>query len=344
MPASFRASHSSASVFVLIFILTSSFAALGQSSLGQSSLDEVHIVPRVSPPLQTGRSSYLDPSLDTHTPPIRKDVDLVLVPVTITDPMGRLVTGLEKDNFQVFEGKQAQQIRHFSSEDVPISVGIILDMSGSMKDKWNRAWQAVLAFCETANPQDEFFLITFSNKPQLALDFTTRVEDIQNHLVFTSTKGRTALLDAIYLGVDKMRQAKYPKKALLIISDGGDNRSRYTENEIKSVVRESDVLIYAVGTYDHYVSTEEELRGPELLSEIASETGGRAFVLDDPGDMPAVANQIGKELRNQYVLGYRPAKTPHDGKWHKIKVKVKRLKGWPLFQISAKHGYYASSR
>ena len=319
--------------------LTTSHAALGQSSL-----DQVHIVPRMSSPLRSGTAGELNASLDTHTPPLRKDVDLVLVPVTITDPMGRLVTGLEKDNFQVFEGKQPQQIRHFSTDDAPISVGFILDMSGSMRDKMDRAQEAVLEFCKTANPQDEFFLITFSNQPQLAIGFTTHVEDIQNHMVFTSTEGRTALLDAIYLGVNEVRQAKYRRRALLIISDGGDNRSRYTEKEVRSVVREADVLIYALGTYDRYVSTREELQGPELLSDIAGETGGRAFVLDNPADMPAVADQIGMELRNQYVLGYRPAITPHDGKWHKIKVKLRSLKGLPFLQVSAKAGYYAASR
>jgi Ca-activated chloride channel homolog len=339
MPVSSRTSLLSVPVYVLLFLLTS-----GVTAHGQSSLDEVHIIPRINPEARIGTAASLAPSLDTHTPPIRKDVDLVLVPVTITDPMGRLVTGLEKDNFQVFEGKQPQQIRRFSTDDAPISVGFILDMSGSMRDKMDRAQEAVLEFCKTANPQDEFFLITFSNQPQLAIGFTTHVEDIQNHMVFTSAEGRTALLDAIYLGVDEMRQARYPRRALLIISDGGDNRSRYTEGEIRSVVREADVMIYALGTYDRYASTLEELQGPQLLSDIAGETGGRAFVLDNPADMPAVADQIGMELRNQYVLGYRPAITPHDGKWHKIKVRVKSMKGWPMLLINAKAGYYAATR
>jgi Ca-activated chloride channel homolog len=339
MPVPSKALRVSILILVLIFLFTSALAALGQSSL-----DEVHIVPRVNPEARIESSTGRGPSLDAASPPIRKDVDLVLVPVTITDPKGRLVTGLEKDNFQVFEGNQAQQIRHFSSEDAPVSIGIIFDMSSSMRDKMDRAREAVAEFCRTANPQDQFFMITFSNTPQLAVGFTTHVEDIQSHLVFTSANGRTALLDAIYLGVEKMRQAKYRRRALLIISDGGDNRSRYTEGEIRSVVREADVMIYAVGTYDRYVATQEELQGPQLLSDIARETGGRAFALDNPADMPAVADQIGMELRNQYVLGYRPKETPHDGKWHRIKVKVKSLKGWPLLQISAKAGYYADSR
>src|SRR5258708_1000251 len=172
---------------------------------------------------------------ESPRPTIRTKVDLVLVPVTVTDPMNRLVTGLDRENFQVFEGKDRQDVRHFSSEDAPISLGVIFDMSGSMGSKIERAREAVNQFFKTANPQYEFFMITFADKPEEISDFTSSVEDIQGRLIYTVPKGRTALLDAIYLGVSKMRQAKYPKKALLIISDGGDNHSRYTEGEIRSM-------------------------------------------------------------------------------------------------------------
>ncbi len=195
-------------------------------------------------------------------------------------------------------------------------------MSGSMSSKIERAREAVIEFFKTANPQDEFFMITFADKPEEISDFTTSVEDIQGKLIYTVPKGRTALLDAIYLGVSKMRQAKYPKKALLIISDGGDNHSRYTEGEIKSMVKEADVLIYAIGIYDHYFPTEEERLGPALLSDVTELTGGRAFTIDNPNDLADVATKIGIELRNQYVLGYRPKNPGHDGKWRKIKVKL----------------------
>src|SRR5256885_3693497 len=215
----------------------------------------------------------MDPSLKTHTKPMKVDVDLVLVPVTICDPMNRLVTGLDKDNFSVFEGKEAQEIRHFSSEDAPVSLGVIFDMSGSMSSKVERAREAVIEFFKTANPQDEFFMITFADKPEEIADFTSSVDDIQGRLIYTVPKGRTALLDAIYLGVSKMRQAKDPKKALLIISDGGDNHSRYTEGEIKSMVKEADVMIYSIGIYDHYFQTEEERLGPGLLSDVSELSG-----------------------------------------------------------------------
>jgi Ca-activated chloride channel family protein len=253
------------------------------------------------------------------------------------------VTGLDKDNFHIFEDGVQQEITHFSSEDVPISIGVIFDMSGSMSSKIERAREAVIEFFKTANPQDEFFMIAFADKPEEVSDFTSSVEDIQGKLVYTVPKGRTALLDGIYLGVSKMRQAKYPKKALLIISDGGDNHSRYTEGEIKSTVREADVMIYAIGIYDHNLPTPEEVAGPGLLSDITEITGGRAFTIDNPNDLGDVATKIGIELRNQYVLGYRPKNPGHDGKWRKIKVKLIPPKGLPPLRVFAKTGYYAPS-
>src|ERR1700720_87695 len=332
-------------VLVAIGICTLLIAvSSGISSLvwAQVAGDDVHISPRVVP-IQPKANEIIDPALKTHTKPLKVDVDLVLVPVTITDPMNRLVTGLDKDNFSLFEGKEAQEIRHFSSEDAPVSLGVIFDMSGSMSSKIERAREAVMEFFKTANPQDEFFMITFADKPEEISDFTQSIEDIQGKLVYTVPKGRTALLDAIYLGVSKMRQAKYPKKALLVISDGGDNHSRYTEGEIKSVVKEADLLIYAIGIYDRYMSTPEEQLGPALLSDLTELTGGRAFTIDNPNDLADVSTKIGIELRNQYVLGYRPKNPAHDGKWRKIKVKLVPPKGLPPLRVYARTGYYAPS-
>jgi len=308
----------------------------------QVSIPDVHITPRIEPPKDDPLKD-IDPALRPHEKPMKVDVPLVLVPVTITDPMNRLVTGLDKENFQIFEDKEEQEIRHFSSEDAPVSIGVIFDMSGSMASKIERAREAVIEFFKTANPQDEFFMITFSDKPEEVSDFTSSVEDIQGKLVYTVPKGRTALLDAIYLGVSKMRQAKYQKKALLIISDGGDNHSRYTEGEIKSMVKEADAIVYAIGIYDHYFPTEEERLGPALLTEISELTGGRAFTIDNPNDLADVATKIGIELRNQYVLAYRPKVPAHDGKWRKIKVKLIPPKGLPPLRVYAKTGYYAPS-
>ena len=261
--------------------------------------------------------------------------------MTITDDWNRLVTGLERDNFAVMEGDRTQEIRHFSSEDAPISLGVIFDISGSMSDKIQKAREAVVEFFKTANPQDEFFMITFSDRPELLADFTKSVEEIQGRLVYTIPKGRTALLDAIYMGIAKMKDAKHPRKALLIVSDGGDNRSRYTDSEIKSLVKEADVEVYAIGLFDTSAATPEERYGPYLLNEIADVTGGRMFRVDDVNELADVATKIGVELRNQYVLGYRPTNAARDGKWRKIKVKLNAPKGLPPLTVHAKTGYYA---
>ena len=329
------------STLILLLALALALGCLTTSAAwAQNSTDEVHVNPRAEPPVVKDQN-FVDPSLKTHGKPMKVDVDLVLVPVTITDPMNRLVTGLDKENFSLFEGKEAQLIKTFSSEDAPVSLGVIFDMSGCMSSKIERAREAVVEFFKTANPQDEFFMITFADKPEEIADFTQSVEEIQGKLVYTVPKGRTALLDAIYLGISKMRQAKFSKKALLIISDGGDNHSRYTEGEIKSLAKESDVLIYAIGIYDHYFPTEEERLGPALLTEISELTGGRTFTIDNPNDLADVATKIGIELRNQYVLGYRPKNGTRDGKWRKIKVKLIPPKGLPPLRVYAKTGYYA---
>jgi Ca-activated chloride channel homolog len=307
--------------------------------LAQNSSEDVHIQPRAQPPAP--KESGLDPALKTHTKPFKATVDMVLVPVTITDPLNRFVTGLDRQNFNLFEGKDQQEIKTFSSEDAPVSIGVIFDMSGSMSSKIERAREAVMEFFKTANPQDEFFMIAFADKPQELADFTSSVDDLQGRLLYTMPKGRTALLDAIYLGVSKMRQAKYPKKALLIISDGGDNHSRYTEGEIRSLVKEADILIYAIGIYDHFFPTQEERLGPGLLSDVTELTGGRAFTIDNPNDLADVSTKIGIELRNQYILGYRPKNPTRDGKWRKIKVKILPPKGLPPLKVYAKTGYYA---
>lgn len=274
---------------------------------------------------------------------IKVDVDLVLVPVTISDTQERLYVGLRQKNFEVFEGKNRQEIRHFSIEDSPISLGVIFDMSGSMNAKIDRAREAVTEFLKSANKQDEFFLISFADQPEELSDFTTSMEDVQARLLYTAPKGRTALLDAIYLGISKMRHAHNQKKALLIISDGGDNHSRYTEREIKSLVKESDVLLYGIGVYERYFSTQEERLGPELLSGMTEITGGRTYTVDNPNALPVVARAIGTQLRNQYLIGYRPNNSPRNGKWRKIKVRLRAPHGLPPLRVYAKTGYYAPS-
>jgi Ca-activated chloride channel family protein len=274
------------------------------------------------------------------------DVDLALVNVTVTDPHDRQVTGLEPDNFRIFENNVEQEIRYFSSEDVPISIGVIFDLSGSMVNKIGKAKEAALQFFKTANPQDEFFLVSFNERAELMSTFTKTVEDLQNRLLSASAKGRTALLDAIYLGLSQMRTARNAKRALLIISDGGDNHSRYDENDIKRLVREADTQLYSVGIFDplgYRNRTPEELNGPSLLSEVAELTGGRAFDVENVNELPDIATKIGEELRNQYILGYHPSNKSHDARWRKIKIKLRPPKGLPPLSVYAKTGYYAPS-
>jgi Ca-activated chloride channel homolog len=311
--------------------------AAGVSANAQDGGADVHITPRTIPPAKSSEVA----SLDTHTKPYKAETNLVLVPVTVTDPEDRMVTGLEKDNFAVFENKQRESIQSFSCDDAPISLGIIFDMSGSMSDKMDKSREAIVEFLRSANPADEFFLVGFSDQPEFISHFTTNIADIQNKLVYAAGKGRTALLDAIYLGMNEMRRAVHRRKALLIISDGGDNNSRYTDGEIKSMAEEADIQMFAIGIFDTAPRTEEEREGPSLLSEITEATGGRTFALDNINELPDVANKIGIELRNEYVIGYKPPIQVKDGKWHKIKVRLMPPKGLPPLNVYAKKGYYA---
>jgi Ca-activated chloride channel family protein len=310
-------------------------------------LDKVHVPPPATAVPAAGAPAGVDAPVATGAAAakagslIRMNVDMVLVPITVTDPMNRLVTGLEKEDFQVYENNGEQMIKSFSAEDAPVSIGIIFDLSGSMTSKLIRARDAILQFIKTANPEDEFFVIGFNDRPELIEDFTNSVEDIEARLAMVRAGHRTALLDAIYYGVTKMKQAKHERKALLVVSDGGDNRSRYTEGEVRSQVRESDVEIYSIGIFDPYAATPEERTGPLLLNELCEETGGRLFRVDDVSEMSDIAEKISTELRNQYVVGYTPRNMNRDGKWRKVKVKLNPPSGLPPLTVHARTGYYA---
>jgi len=278
---------------------------------------------------------------------IRVDSTLVLIPVTVTDPLNRFVTGLEKENFKLTEDKLPQDITQFSSEDAPLSVGVVFDCSGSMGHKLDKSRQAVAQFFKLSNPDDEFFLVQFNDSASLIQPFTRNLEEIQNKLAFTQSKGRTALLDAVYMAMHEMKKAKNPRKALLLISDGGDNSSRYSESEIKALVKEADVQVYAIGIYESAGGrnrTPEETSGPALLTEIAEQTGGRQYQVDNLNELPDVAAKIGVELRNQYILGYSPKNLTRDGKYRKIQVKLVQPHGMPILRPFWKQGYYAPTQ
>jgi Ca-activated chloride channel family protein len=284
---------------------------------------------------------------DVHVPPLQVDVNMVVVNVTVTDPFDRIVTGLEETNFQVFDEKVEQKIAAFSTEDAPISVGLIFDSSGSMSDKIQKSKEAALQFFKTSNPQDEFMLINFSDRANLVAGFTSKYENIQDRLLFVKAGGKTALLDAIYLGLSEMKKSTTNRRALLVISDGGDNHSRYTENDVKRAVREANVQIYSVGIFEPLSSrgrTTEEAGGPGLLADLAEVSGGRMFSVEDANELPDIAEKISIELRNQYVIGYRPSNLVRDGRWRRIRVKLNAPRGLPPLQVYSRTGYYAPTQ
>jgi len=318
----------------------------------ENPLGEVHTQPPPPPPktpentkpVIEGAENAAALATSRRDARIRVDVNLVLVPATVTDPMNRLVTGLERENFQVYDNNIGQVIKSFSTEDAPVTIGIIFDLSGSMTSKFMRARKALSEFLRTSNPQDEFFVVGFNDRPAVIVDYTSDVDDVEARMVMLKPENRTALIDAIYLGVDKLKQAKYERKALLIISDGGDNRSRYTEGELRRVVRESDVQIYSIGIFDQYAPTTEEQLGPVLLTDICDMTGGRLFRVLDINDLGDIASRISAELRNEYVIGYRPSEVKQDGNWRKLKIRLVPPPGLPTLTVHNRQGYYAPSQ
>jgi VWFA-related protein len=272
------------------------------------------------------------------------DTTLVVIPVTVTDPMNRFVLGLEKEDFQIFEDDVEQKVTHFSGEDAPLSVGILLDTSGSMDLKMETSRRAAAEFLKTMNAQDEAFLIEFSDQADVVQGFTSNMQDIQDHMTLLKAGGLTALLDAIELGVNEMKKAKNPRKALIVVSDGGDNHSRYTPADIKGVVKEADTQIYAMGVFEPNLFPglpTEIVSGPKLLAQIADQTGGRAFGASDFSQLPGIAEKIAIELRNQYVLAYSPKNSQRDGKYRKVEVKMRSQKGLPALKARWRLGYYA---
>jgi len=281
--------------------------------------------------------------LTAQTVDIRVDTTLVVVPVTVTDANNRFVLGLEKSDFQVFEDGVEQKITHFSGEDAPISIGLLIDTSGSMTMKLDTSRRAAEELLKTLNPQDEAFLIEFSDRAQLVQAFTNKPEDMQSGLGRLQTGGLTALLDAVNLGIAEMKNAKNPRKALVVISDGGDNNSRYSQQEIRNIVREADVQLYAMGVFEAFFLslTKEEVSGPKLLSQIAEQTGGRAFGASEASQLEAIAEKIAIELHNEYSLAYSPSHAERDGKLRKIEVRIKQPKGLPDLKARWRTGYYA---
>jgi Ca-activated chloride channel family protein len=286
-------------------------------------------------------------SSEESTPRFNVDTTLVLIPVSVSDPSNRYVLGLRQSDFHLFEDGVEQKITHFSGEDAPLSIGLLFDASGSMDDKLRTSRKAAMQFLDTMNPQDEAFLIRFGDHPELEQEFTHRMDQIQTKLAAIQPGGLTALLDAAEMALHQMKKATNSRKAILIVSDGGDNNSKYSPSQIQSLVREADVQVYAMGVFEPTIFpslSKEEVSGPKLLSELAEQTGGRAFTASDPNDLPSVAARIGIELRNQYVLAYAPKNQAKDGKFRKVEVKVDQPKGIPALKVHWRLGYYAPAQ
>jgi len=273
---------------------------------------------------------------------IQIHVDMVLVNVSVTDAYGHLIADLEKKNFRIFEDNIEQEIMTFSSEDVPASIGLLFDTSGSMSDKMDASRQAVAHFLQKSNPNDEFFVVSFNSRPELTSRFTSDIEQLQERTTSLRPKGRTALLDAIYLGVEQMKSARHERHILLVISDGGDNHSRHHETEIRNLLKESDCQLYALGIFDarDMKRTTEERDGPSLLSDLAEMTGGHVFSAATLSELVGLSEKIGMELRSQYIIGYKPSDVRHDGRWRGIKVSVAPPSDRPL-TARARAGYYS---
>ncbi|HET9532036.1 MAG TPA: VWA domain-containing protein [Blastocatellia bacterium] len=271
---------------------------------------------------------------------LQLSTNLVNVVVSVTDPYGRFVTGLTRDHFDIFDDKVKQQIAHFSDEDAPISMGVVYDVSGSMKERIARSVRALKRFIETSHDDDDFFLIGFNERAKLVQDFTTSGDQITGHLMFVQPKGSTALYDAAYLAVEKVQQGRHTKKALLIISDGQDNNSRYTYKELRNRVKEADVQIYAIGITDP-ASDSLAGFGRSVLEEITRMTGGRSFfpnAYNEP-ELVEICTRIALELRHQYSIGFYPSNVSSESKWHKVQVKVNPPKGLGRLSLSYKDGY-----
>ena len=295
----------------------------------KASADDKTIAPKIG-----------DTRLQRPKEDVRIGTSIVNVIVSVTDPYGRFVTGLGRDHFEVFDDKVKQQISHFTDDDAPVSLGIVYDVSGSMKERVGRSIRALRRFIETSHADDDFFLIGFNDRAKLVQDFTTSGDNILGHLMFANPHGSTALYDAAYLAVEKVQQGRQSKKALLIISDGQDNNSRYTYKELRNRVKEADVQIYAIGITD---PANDSLAGfgRSVLEEITRMTGGRAFfpnAYNEP-ELVEICTRIALELRHQYSVGFYPTDIQSEAKWHKVQVKVNPPRGLGRLSLSYRDGY-----
>src|SRR5262245_14266895 len=274
---------------------------------------------------------------------IRQRTSLVVVNVSVTDKQFRQIGGLNKEHFEIFEDKIRQQIEFFSDDDKPASIGVIFDLSGSMNNKISRARDAIKAFIDTCHDEDEFFLVGFNDRASLLAELSDG-RSVLDKLAWAEPPGQTALYDAAYLGVEKVKEGRHEKRAVLIVSDGQDNASRYNYGELRKLLKEADVQVYCIGILEEGVSagTSIDRQGQVILEELAHTTGGMAFFPTSNSELEDAVTRIALTLRHQYSIGYVPFNEQRDGKWRKIKVRVNAPKGLPSLIVRAKEGYYAT--
>jgi Ca-activated chloride channel family protein len=316
--------------FVLAALAASpSFTATAQQKQGS-------VAPRPTPPARPER-----PGSDSEQ--VIVNTDLITLTVTVTDSYGRYVSGLDKEAFTILDDKAPQEITFFSDEDAPVSVGIVFDVSGSMGgDKIKNAREALSRFVETSHEMDEYFLIGFNTRAQLLMDKTRNGNAIIDKLTFVEPRQNTALYDACYLGVEKVTRGTHAKRALLLISDGQDNESRYTFSDLRRLLKETDVVLYSIGILGaNDMNNAIGMQGQGILDELSAVSGGKAFFPTTNAEMNEIFERIALELRHQYSIGYRPANFVNDGRWHHLKVKIQPPRGLPHLFVRSREGYFA---
>lgn len=329
-----------AQIFCLVILLVVSGSPIARTQDKNPQKPASGATPAKPEPTPPGQQK---PGIEIDNLPVITNTDLITFTVTVTDTYGRFVSGLGKSAFTVLDEKKPQEITFFSDDDAPVSVGVLFDVSGSMSgDKVRRARDALSKFVQTSHNSDEYFLIGFNSRAQLLLDKTRDGNAVLDKMTFVQTRGNTALYDACYLGVEKVQRGAHPKRALLLISDGQDNNSRYTFNELRRLLKESDVVLYGIGILGGGdAGSALGMEGQGILDELANVSGGKAFFPRSPAEMDDIFEQIALELRHQYSIGYKPSNFSNDGKWHKVKVKVTPPRGLPRLFVRTKEGYYA---
>lgn len=286
-------------------------------------------------------NSFLDDKKFT----IRERTELVSFTLTVTDRQGRAVEGLLPHDIEIFEDKVKQTIEHYSAADSPVSVGVVFDLSGSMQRKLDSARQSLKRFVETSHNDDDFFVVGFNRQANLVAEFSDG-ESASRRLSFVKAQGETALYDAIYLGIEKALQGRHRRRALLLISDGQDNASRYSLAQVRQRLKEADLQLYAIGITRPGLSDKAELReqqrGQMILQELAQLTGGQAFFISTEAELEQATSRVALELRSQYSLGYTPTNRQRDGKWRKIKVRILPSAELPSVTIRVREGYFAA--